>query len=123
MESYRTKEEKMEELKSAAVDKALDGTGGSASLHEDEEKEESTDDESNGDEEKEDSFDEYGEDEEKEENTDDEYGTEDKDEYEECDASLNTASACEGTWEDTICTIEETIWWCQDGVWMSEDNK
>ena len=43
--------------------------------------------------------------------------------YEECPEDVDSASACEGTWEDTICISEDLIWWCQDGVWMNESEK
>ena len=69
--------------------------------------------------------DEYNEEEKDEYNEEekDEYSEEEKDEYESCSSSFNPQTSCTGSWEETICLFENTIWWCQEGVWMSEDDK
>ena len=43
--------------------------------------------------------------------------------YEECAEDFDPQASCEGSWETTICSYEGTIWWCQDGVWLNEDDK
>ena len=50
---------------------------------------------------------------------------EDKDfeEVNDCPEDFNPQESCEGSWETTICTYEGTIWWCQDGVWLNEEDK
>ena len=76
---------------------------------------------------------EYGEDKEDGEYSEDkeeEYSDEDKDgeetekfDYEECASDIDFNASCEGTWEESICTMNDLIWWCQDGIWMSENDK
>ena len=65
-------------------------------------------------------------DEDKEEDLyDEEYGDEDKEDsdYEECASDIDVNASCEGSWEESICTMNNLIWWCQDGVWMNENDK
>ena len=75
------------------------------------------------------------------EGDDEDYGDEDKDESEsndgsgdnekeegvgefgECASDFNPDSSCEGNWEETICTFEGLIFWCEDGVWLNEEDK
>ena len=85
----------------------------------DEDKEENLYDEEYGDEDKEDEN-LYNEDKE-----DGEYGDEDKEDsdYEECASDIDVNASCEGSWEESICTMNNLIWWCQDGVWMNENDK
>ena len=75
--------------------------------------------------------DEYGDEEKEEENlsdedkTDEEYGDEEKEDsaYEECASDIDVNASCEGSWEESICIMNNLIWWCQDGVWMNENDK
>ena len=58
--------------------------------------------------------------------TSDESKDEDKEDYGEygdCGADFDSTQPCEGSWEDTICLQDDLIWWCQDGVWMNEEEK
>ena len=48
---------------------------------------------------------------------------EDYGEYSDCGSDFDSTEPCEGSWEDTICLQDELIWWCQDGVWMNEEEK
>ena len=74
---------------------------------------------------------EYLEEEKEEENLSDEdkedgeYGDEEKEDsdYEECASDTDVNASCEGSWEESICTMNNLIWWCQDGVWMNENDK
>ena len=52
-------------------------------------------------------------------------GDDDKEigELEECPEGFDAQAPCEGSWETTICTYEGTIWWCENGAWLSEDDK
>ena len=43
--------------------------------------------------------------------------------YEDCPEDFDPQAPCEGSWETTICSYEGVIWWCQDGVWLNEDDK
>ena len=43
--------------------------------------------------------------------------------FSDCAEDFDPALPCDGAPEQTICVYEDTIWWCQDGVWMNEDNK
>ena len=56
----------------------------------------------------------------------DDYTDEDKEDYGEyggCGEDFDSTQPCEGSWEDTICLHDDLIWWCQDGVWMNEEEK
>ena len=53
----------------------------------------------------------------------DDYTDEDKEEYGDCGEEFDSTQPCEGSWEDTICLQDNLIWWCQDGVWMNEEEK
>ena len=58
--------------------------------------------------------------------TSDESKDEDKEDYGEygdCGAEFDSTQPCEGSWEDTICLQDDLIWWCQDGVWLNEEDK
>ena len=44
-------------------------------------------------------------------------------EVDECPEGFDPTASCEGSWEETICMFEGLIWWCQDGVWLSEEDK
>ena len=48
---------------------------------------------------------------------------EDYGEYGDCGEDFDSTQPCEGSWEDTICQHDGLIWWCQDGVWMNEEEK
>ena len=56
---------------------------------------------------------------------DKEDGDEDKEDstYNDCPVDFDSTTECTGSWEDTICITDELIWWCQDGVWMNENEK
>jgi hypothetical protein len=40
-----------------------------------------------------------------------------------CGEDFDSEASCEGSWDVTICVHEGLIWWCEDGVWMNEDDK
>ena len=40
-----------------------------------------------------------------------------------CGADFDPEEPCQGSWEETLCTYEGLTWWCQDGVWMNENDK
>lgn len=42
---------------------------------------------------------------------------------EDCPEDFDPQASCEGSWETTICSHEGVIWWCQDGAWLSEEDK
>ena len=42
---------------------------------------------------------------------------------EDCPEDFDPQASCEGSWETTICYYDDTIWWCQDGTWLNEDDK
>ena len=42
---------------------------------------------------------------------------------EECPEDFDAQAPCEGSWESTICTYEGVIWWCENGVWLNEEDK
>ena len=43
--------------------------------------------------------------------------------YDDCESDFDPDEPCEGTWVETICMYDDLIWWCQEGVWMNEDDK
>ena len=43
--------------------------------------------------------------------------------YEECSEDFDNSESCEGSWQETICLFDDLIWWCQDGVWINENDK
>ena len=55
----------------------------------------------------------------------DEYTDDDKDdsEYSDCGENFDSDASCEGGWEETICLFEDVIWWCDNGIWVNEDDK
>ena len=48
---------------------------------------------------------------------------EDFESIEDCPEDFDPQASCEGSWETTICMYDGLIWWCQDGVWLSEEDK
>ena len=40
-----------------------------------------------------------------------------------CADGFDPTAPCEGSWEDTICMYDDLIWWCEDGVWINENDK
>ena len=62
-------------------------------------------------------------DEDKEDYTDEDKEDFEDYEYGDCGADFDSTQPCEGSWEDTICMQDDLIWWCQDGVWMNEEEK
>ena len=44
-------------------------------------------------------------------------------EYKDCDDDFDPNAPCEGDYTTTTCVYDDMIWWCQDGVWLSEDDK
>lgn len=63
------------------------------------------------------------EDEEKEEDEKEEDEKEEDYMYEDCSADFDPTMPCEGSWQETICIYDDLIWWCEDGVWMNENDK
>jgi hypothetical protein len=43
--------------------------------------------------------------------------------YPDCDDDFDATASCEGDWKETICMYEGKVYWCQDGAWVSEDDK
>ena len=43
--------------------------------------------------------------------------------YSDCPEDFDPQEPCEGSWETTICMYDGLIWWCEDGVWLNEDDK
>ena len=43
--------------------------------------------------------------------------------YDECGEDFDPTATCEGSWEETICTHDGVIWWCDNGIWLNEDDK
>ena len=43
--------------------------------------------------------------------------------YSECPEGFDPTASCEGSWEETLCTYDGLVWWCQDGVWLNEEDK
>ena len=48
---------------------------------------------------------------------------EDFGELEDCPEDFDPQASCEGSWETTICMYDGLIWWCENGVWLSEEDK
>jgi hypothetical protein len=44
-------------------------------------------------------------------------------EYPDCGGDFDPTATCEGDWKETICTHNGKTYWCQDGVWLNEDDK
>ena len=44
-------------------------------------------------------------------------------EYKECDETFDPDEPCEGDYTTTMCLFDGLYWWCQDGVWLNEDDK
>ena len=40
-----------------------------------------------------------------------------------CPVDFDSDASCSGSWEETLCSFEDLIWWCQDGEWMNESEK
>ncbi len=53
------------------------------------------------------------------------YDDDDDDDYPPCPDDFNPepGSACEGSWQSTICELDGVLWWCDDGVWMNSKDK
>ena len=45
------------------------------------------------------------------------------DEYKECDEGFDPEESCEGDHTMTLCVYDGMFWWCDDGVWLNEDDK
>ena len=43
--------------------------------------------------------------------------------FSDCAEDFDPTLPCEGGPEQTVCIYEDTVWWCQDGVWMNENDK
>lgn len=48
---------------------------------------------------------------------------EDSSEYQDCGPNFDPTDSCTGDWTTTLCIHESLIWWCQDGQWVSEEDK
>ena len=70
-------------------------------------------------------------DEEKEEDTgdkpEDEEFEDEKDsglgDTEDCGEDFDSSTPCEGDWATTLCMHDGLYWWCEDGVWINEEDK
>ena len=40
-----------------------------------------------------------------------------------CAEDFDPALPCEGDWLETLCVYDGLLWWCEDGVWLNEDDK
>lgn len=47
----------------------------------------------------------------------------DESSYQDCGEDFDPTATCEGGWEDTLCMHDGLIWWCENGVWLNEDDK
>ena len=47
----------------------------------------------------------------------------DLDDVEACPEDFDSQASCEGNWETTMCYYDGVIWWCEDGVWLNEEDK
>ena len=45
------------------------------------------------------------------------------DDYPECGEDFDPDEPCEGDWSTTICVDNGLFWWCENGVWLNEDDK
>jgi hypothetical protein len=43
--------------------------------------------------------------------------------YTECGEDFDPNVPCQGDWTTTICTSDGLIWWCDNGVWLNEEDK
>ena len=41
----------------------------------------------------------------------------------ECDDDFDPDASCEGDYTTTLCMYDGMYWWCEDGVWLNEDDK
>jgi len=58
--------------------------------------------------------------EDKPEDEEDENGSSD---YTECGEDFDPNVPCQGDWTTTVCTSDGLIWWCDNGVWLNEEDK
>jgi len=47
----------------------------------------------------------------------------DDSEIEDCPDDFDSTEPCEGDWKTTMCMHDDLLWWCEDGVWLNEDDK
>ena len=43
--------------------------------------------------------------------------------YTECGEDFDPNVPCQGDWTTTACTSDGLIWWCDNGVWLNEEDK
>ena len=43
--------------------------------------------------------------------------------YQDCGPNFDPTDSCTGDWTTTICMYNSLIWWCENGVWMNEEDK
>ena len=43
--------------------------------------------------------------------------------YTECGEDFDPNVPCQGDWTTTVCTSDGLIWWCDNGVWLNEEDK
>lgn len=43
--------------------------------------------------------------------------------YTECGEEFDPNVPCQGDWTTTVCTSDGLIWWCDNGVWLNEEDK
>ena len=44
-------------------------------------------------------------------------------EYPDCGSNFDPTESCTGDWTTTLCMHDSLIWWCDNGVWMNEEEK
>ena len=59
------------------------------------------------------------------EKPDDESDTGEKPEdvYSDCEDSFDPTEPCQGDYTTTLCMLDGMFWWCDNGVWVNEDDK
>ena len=58
-----------------------------------------------------------------EDSADDSGDKPDDSEIEDCPDDFDSTEPCEGDWKTTMCMHDDLLWWCEDGVWLNEDDK
>ena len=58
-----------------------------------------------------------------EDKPEDEEEENDSSDYTECGEDFDPNVPCQGDWTTTVCTSDGLIWWCDNGVWLNEEDK
>ena len=45
------------------------------------------------------------------------------DDVSECGEDFDPNLPCQGDWTTTLCISDGLMWWCEDGVWLNEEDK